>query len=147
MAPLDPKTAKRLDIADPEKAVAVGIAKINYGPKAGGDSYLIFDNTGNLQPINLAKLRAEQIGRALFEILQADGGAYSRRELEKAPEGKSIADELGKTFAGFRRRIDLPPAIEFLLNKGLLVERPESSGKRLRWRLNLGENGHGHNGQ
>lgn len=152
MVPLDAKTAARLGISDPEKTVAVGISKINYGPKSAGESYLIFDDAGNLAPISLAGLRAERIGRALLEILHADGGAYSRRELEKEPRGKAISDKLEQRFSSFRRRTDLPPAIDHLVKIGLLFERAESSGKRPKMVLRPGvitdtditdNNGHG----
>ncbi len=128
MVPLDPEVAKRLGIKNPEKTVALNISKINYGPKAGADSYLVFNEDGNLEPINLTKMRSEQIGLALLEILQACGGAYSRRELEKEPAGKPIADELARTFPGFRRRLDLAPAIGFLLKNNLAIESSETTG-------------------
>jgi hypothetical protein len=96
--------------------------KINIGPKTIGDAYLKFDETGVLHPTEPLKERNEGHAMHLFLLLSEDPQKYSRRDLQKGPEGKNIADAMKDKFPRFKRTEDMPRAINLNLHDGFLKE-------------------------
>jgi len=128
MIPMSESEGKGFELLNWKNYIKIGISKINYGPKDGGDAHLKFDDKGNLQLGNPHVAKIHNFKTYLLYLLQKDKSSYSRYELVKKQDAKHIAVEMIKQYPHFSRKRDMDKTIDALLSDGSLKEQYMHTG-------------------
>ncbi len=69
------------------------------------------------------------MAKYLVGLIADSDQEYTKRELEKEPQGKEVAETMKENFPGFKRRTDMANIIRNCLNSGLLTIVSKPVGK------------------
>jgi RecA-family ATPase len=126
---MDPKTAEKFQISDPDNFIELCITKSNYAPKLPEPVYFRRGLGGALRHVDLAAERVQELARKLVELLATEGESFSRNDLIQEQKGKGISDELKKVAQRFNRIKDVNRAVDFAMEAGWLSETYQKGKK------------------
>ncbi|MBF0526534.1 MAG: AAA family ATPase [Deltaproteobacteria bacterium] len=123
MTPMSEKEARALGVVHSDY-ITLSVYKLNYA-KNPGKAYFQRGENGVLIPTNIKSDHFWNLGKTLAEILKADGGNYSRRDLTQDKKHcKNVWIGMEEQFSQTLRLADMASAIDAGTKAGLLMEVP-----------------------
>jgi len=126
---MDKGLGDKYGIEDIRKYVCFDIPKSNYAEDLPSQAIFKRCGGGCLEYCDLKQEKIKEMGLHFLDLMKHETKKYTRKDFNSGPKGNDFSADMKAQFPGFKRKYDMKPVIDYLIDQKKIYEAHDENGK------------------